>query len=321
MGSCSALLGSLGLFLALPSLAGDDDFHAYGPIAVRSDGDGELSTGIYTINVTTVGTLMVNYVAPRTHCSSLRMHFLLDGRQKSVSGEIAPGQRADFVDLGPVSPGSHVIGLQAEGIPGGCNTGRIQAWEGSAEVWTSLPQGDMSRPPRRELGDIFFDVNYVNHAGDFSSRGTVVTADGFIFSYEVPRNGVMWPLKAGAHGRYSEADLLERFSRGGTLLGHVRTDGFEQIKRLALKIGDDGDPQSAPKALAADQGETTYRVFRRRWSTREYEAQLIAESGDRQWTNNTAEGVALKGWLIDSLKPDGHESAPHHIVCVTYPCP
>jgi hypothetical protein len=321
MGLSSALLGSLGLFLALPSLAGDDDFHTYGPIAVQSDGDGELSTGIYTINVTTAGTLMVNYVAPRAHCSSLRMHFLLDGRQKSVSGEIAPGQRTDFVDFGPVSPGSHVIGLQAEGIPGGCNTGRIQAWEGSAEVWTSLPQGDMSRPPRRELGDIFFDVNYVNYAGGSGSRGTVVTAEGLIFSYGMAPNGVIWPLKANTHGLYSEADLLERFSRGGTLLGHVRTDGFEQIKRLALKLGNDGDFQNAPTAPGADQGETTYRVFRRHGSTGEYEAQLIGQSGDRQWTNSTVEGVALKGWLIDSLKPDGHESAPHHIVCVTYPCP
>jgi hypothetical protein len=142
MRSSFALLGLLGVALAAHSLDGQDDFRTYGPIAVHSDGDGELSTGIYTINVTTTGTLKVNYAAPREHCSSLRMHFLLDGQQKAVSGEIAPGQRTGFVDLGPVSPGNHVVGLQAEGIPGGCNTGRTLAWEGSAEVWTTLPPDD-----------------------------------------------------------------------------------------------------------------------------------------------------------------------------------
>jgi hypothetical protein len=311
----------LGLVLAVPSLAAEDDFKTYGPIAVHSNGDGELSTGIYTINVTTTGTLMVNYVAPRTHCSSLRMHFLLDGHEKSISGDIAPGQRTGFVDLGPVSPGSHVVGLQAEGIPGGCNTGRTLAWEGSAEVWTTLPAGDKSLPLSMELGDVFFDVSFVNYAWGFNSHGTLVTADGLIFGYEVGRDGAASTFQPTANGDYSEATLREHFSRGRTLIGHVRSDGFEQIKRLALKLGNDPDRENVPRPMGADQGETTYRVFRRRGSMDEYETQLIGESGDRQWTNNTVEGVALKGWLTETLKPNGHESAPHQIVCVTIPCP
>ncbi len=320
-GPASSLSALLGLSLAAPGFAAEDDFHTYGPIAVQSNGDGELSSGTYTIRLATAQTLMVNYVASRAHCSSLRMHFLLDGQERSVSGEIAPGQRTGFVDLGPVSPGNHLVGLQAEGIPGGCNTGRLLAWEGSAEVWTSLPRGGASGPPREALGDVFFDVSHVDHSGGFSSGGTIVTAEGFIFSYEVARNGIVWPLEANARGLYSEAELLQHFSRGRTLIGHVRPDGFEQIKHLARELRGDRDAGNVSQRAGADQGETTYRVFRRLESKGGYEVQLIAESGDRQWTNSTVEGVALKGWLVDSLKPDGHESAPPHIVCVTYPCP
>jgi hypothetical protein len=320
MRSSFALLGLLGLAFAAHSAAGNDDFHTYGPIAVHSDGDGELSTGIYTINATTTGTLMVNYAAPRTHCSSLRMHFLLDGHEKIISGDIAPGQRTGFVDLGPVSPGTHVVGLQAEGIPGGCNTGKTLAWEGDAEVWTTLPPSDKAYQPDKELGDVFFDVSFVKRAGGVSSHGTLVTADGFIFSYRAAPDGSA-SNKPNANGRYSEASVREHFSRGRILIGHVRTDGFEQIKRLALKLGNDPERENVPRPMATDQGETTYRVFRRRGSTDEYEVLLIGESGDRQWTNGTVEGVALKGWLTETLKASGHESAPHDIVCVTLPCP
>jgi hypothetical protein len=320
MYSSVVLLGLFGL-LAAPSFAGDGDFRTYGPIAVHSDGDGELSTGIYSIQATTTGALRVNYVAPQTHCSSLRMHFLLDGRERTVSGEIGPGQRTGFVDLGPVSPGSHVVGLQAEGIPGGCNSGKIVAWEGSAEVWTALAPGDPSRRSARELGDVFFDVNVENDAAGFGSHGTLVTEDGFIFAYRAARSGDAPHLKPDVQGRYSEANLRAHFGSDSSLVGHVRTDGFEQIKRLALKLGKDPDPQNVPTPLGADGGETTYQVFRRRELNGAYEMQLIAESGARQWTNSSVEGIALKGWLTETLKPNGHENAPPSIVCVTYPCP
>jgi hypothetical protein len=136
------MLGALtlvsGCSLATPS----NEFQSYGPFAVRSTGSGELSTGIYSIVVDTSGVLEVGYLAPRSHCSSLRMHFLLDGVQKAVSDEVAPGHATGYVNLGPVEPGQHLVALQAEGIEGGCNVGYVSSWGGSATVWTSkFPAG------------------------------------------------------------------------------------------------------------------------------------------------------------------------------------
>jgi hypothetical protein len=61
------------------------EFEDYGPFIVRSDGIGQLSSGIYRIAVRTAGVLEVSYLASPQHCSNLKMHFLLDGVQKVVS--------------------------------------------------------------------------------------------------------------------------------------------------------------------------------------------------------------------------------------------
>src|SRR6516225_2968221 len=75
------------------------DFRTYGPFAVRSDGSGQLSSDTYAISVVTAGKLEVSYLAPRSHCSSLKMHFLVDGVEKVVSADILPGHTTGYVNL------------------------------------------------------------------------------------------------------------------------------------------------------------------------------------------------------------------------------
>jgi hypothetical protein len=120
----------------------DAEFENYGPFSVASDGTGQLSSGMYTIVVRTTGLLQVNYSAPREHCSSLRMHFLVDGLPKATSDVVAPGRSSGYVELGPVEAGEHQLSLQAEGVPGGCNAGFLTSWGGSAMVYTSHPPFD-----------------------------------------------------------------------------------------------------------------------------------------------------------------------------------
>ena len=44
-----------------------------------------------------------------------------------------------LVDLGPVSPGAHLISVQAEGQVSGCNVGKPFSWGGSLKVLTNVP--------------------------------------------------------------------------------------------------------------------------------------------------------------------------------------
>jgi len=117
---------------------GDDSVFAnYGSFNVLSAASGQLSSDAYRVNVTTGGVLQVKYLAPRMHCSSVRIHFLVDGEERAQSGAIAPGTSSGYFDLGPVPAGSHEVAVRAEGVLGGCNRGRLMSWQGSITVWTS----------------------------------------------------------------------------------------------------------------------------------------------------------------------------------------
>jgi hypothetical protein len=135
----STLMTALGVLIGFSSycVTGSAEEYHSGPISVHSDGRGQLSSAVYTMVEPTAGVIKVNYIAPAAHCSSLKMHFLVDGVERAVSGPVDPGHETGEVDLGPVPPGVHAIGFQAEGILGGCDVGYVTAWEGSATVWTS----------------------------------------------------------------------------------------------------------------------------------------------------------------------------------------
>lgn len=93
-----------------------------------------------THTVHTTGSLFAQYDVPEGHCSSIRVKFYVDGVLRFTSGFLgwvgAPAQFSSLplttgpVNLGPVSPGTHVVGITAEGQVSGCNTGTLSAWGG-----------------------------------------------------------------------------------------------------------------------------------------------------------------------------------------------
>jgi hypothetical protein len=89
------------------------------------------------VAVPTEGALQVAFVASPDHCSDIIAHLLVDGVERSRSAPLAPGASTGVLDLGPVSPGTHQVGVQAEGILGGCNTGHLAAWSGTLSVGVS----------------------------------------------------------------------------------------------------------------------------------------------------------------------------------------
>jgi hypothetical protein len=318
-GSCAAFLG----FIAAGSgCAGDNEFRTYGPFAVRSSGAGQLSSAAYPISIRTAGTLKVNYIAPRHHCASLRMHFQVDGAEKAVSGDVPPGHFTGYVDLGPVAPGNHVVSLQAEGVLGGCNTGRVTAWEGSAEVWTTLLPGDHSALWPNGLGEVVLEAGHVRYDGGFQSDGLYVVEDGTVYRYRSDAGSPPWTPTPHADGTFAEADLAEKYSHQAERLGRVHAD-FAAILRAAYHVTAPGDAPMVALAPLTDgtgkTGQTEWRVYRRRYANGDYDSVLIAAVGSANWVNTSPDGVALRTWF-DQLVHGGYEPAPH-VVCVTVPCP
>jgi hypothetical protein len=113
---------------------------------VTCSSTGQMCDPPYSMPVTTGGELQVEYDVPG-HCSSIRLHILVDGTVVHTTGFLGwPGAPPPFdtlplstglVNVGPVSPGAHVLGLQAEGQVGGCNGGRLYSWAGSGRVLTA----------------------------------------------------------------------------------------------------------------------------------------------------------------------------------------
>ena len=67
-------------------------------------------------------------------CSSVRIHFYVDGTEVAVTGFVGPGGNTGFVSLGNIGTGPHTIGVQAEGESGGCNVGTLFSWAGTVKL-------------------------------------------------------------------------------------------------------------------------------------------------------------------------------------------
>ncbi len=65
--------------------------------------------------------------ADPTHCSDIIAHVRIDGREVGAD-RLGPGaSTAEY----RVPPGEHTVGVQAEGVAGGCNRGFLSAWGGT----------------------------------------------------------------------------------------------------------------------------------------------------------------------------------------------
>jgi exosortase sorting signal-containing protein len=107
------------------------------PVSATCSGGGQLCDNVATIPVTTTGLLQAQFIGGSALCSNIRIHFLVDGTEVAVTGFVGASGSSGFFNLGPVSSGSHVLGLQAEGQVGGCNSGTLASWAGTAQVTTA----------------------------------------------------------------------------------------------------------------------------------------------------------------------------------------
>jgi hypothetical protein len=124
----------LGLFAASAPAYGQLVTTTFGPFTVNCTPSGQLCDNTFSQSVSTISTLRVQYVASPGHCSNVAAHIFVDGVERAVTAVLTPGQASGFFDVGPVSPGPHVVALRGEGTVSGCNTGNLQNWGGTMDV-------------------------------------------------------------------------------------------------------------------------------------------------------------------------------------------
>jgi hypothetical protein len=273
----------------------------YGPFAVRSEGTGQMSSDAYRVNVVTTRVLQATYLAPRQHCSSVKIHFLVDGRERAVSEAVAPGARSGYFDLGPVSAGAHELAAQAEGVPGGCNQGRLSAWQGSISVWTSATSAD-EETAGAGLGSLALEAGLVNYAWGYVSRGCYIGADGAIYAYHYDRGDALAP-GPDAQGLYGEGDLLEKFSHNRTRQGRIPAEELAG-KADAIARAASGTFAESPQH-GADQGEHIFTAYLRIAGSNRFRPVLLGESGDVTRINLAPAAQELTDWLRGVLLRNG----------------
>jgi hypothetical protein len=131
--SLAAMATSLAaLAFAVPASAKITDF----PVGVPNcpQPQTQVCQPIVSVYVTTQGPLLVEFTAGQSQCSLMVAHIFVDRREWG-SHVVGPGERDGgyYID---VSPGEHEVGVQAEGIEGGCNKGYVTSWAGTLRVET-----------------------------------------------------------------------------------------------------------------------------------------------------------------------------------------
>lgn len=83
--------------------------------------------------------IKVEFTANQNHCSDMIAHVWIAGGgydgSEWGSNIVHPGQTDGGYEIPINESGLHQIGVQAEGVPGGCNTGSVSAWGGTLRIW------------------------------------------------------------------------------------------------------------------------------------------------------------------------------------------
>ncbi|NUQ51159.1 MAG: immunoglobulin domain-containing protein [Phycisphaerales bacterium] len=96
--------------------------------------NGQECGNLFEVERDTCGTLQVEYITSPGHCSNVGMRFYLDGALMIETPPVGAGISTGVIDLGPVSPGRHIIGMEGIGEEGGCNSGYLEAWAGTLNI-------------------------------------------------------------------------------------------------------------------------------------------------------------------------------------------
>jgi hypothetical protein len=120
--------------LALAGPASAVNLDQYIEVPQCQPATGQLCPQVPTVNFSTQNerSIKVEFTGNRNGCSDIIAHIFFDGNEWG-SNRVGPRQTDGGYEI-PVTPGRHTIGVQAEGIEGGCNTGVVTAWGGTVHI-------------------------------------------------------------------------------------------------------------------------------------------------------------------------------------------
>jgi hypothetical protein len=295
----------LGALLAFPSSAIGEQVRvtAYGPFAVTSRGHGQLSAPGYEIRAWSNGLIEARYAAPASHCSSVRVHFEVDGRERSISGWLKPGDDTGFVDLGPVTRGEHTVVLRAEGARGGCNLGRLISWGGRA--WLRATLDGEAPAATAALGRLFFLSSYENWARGHVTSGCYVAADGAVRAYRYERGAPLPPLQPTADGLYDEEELAARLASDQPPLRQLAEDESKRLAGLEPLVRQASAAQVRLRRAAVDAGDRLLVAYLRVEERRAYRPVVLRQSGDLEGLNPSPAAQRLLKTMAAWPAPSG----------------
>ena len=128
--------GMVGVALAGPASAKPFAQDSYIEVPQCQPATSQLCPQIPTASVGAIMSPTVTFTANTNHCSDIIAHVFIDGVEFG-SDLLDPGETTPEFPLEDLQP--HTVGIQAEGIPGGCNTGHVDAWGGTLHFKGTLP--------------------------------------------------------------------------------------------------------------------------------------------------------------------------------------
>lgn len=93
---------------------------------------GQVCGVVPKVFVTAVEAVSAMYIAGGG-CSDAIAHIIIGGREVGAS-RVAPYQSTPLYSARFDSPGRRSVAVQLEGLPGGCNSGTLSAWQGTVRV-------------------------------------------------------------------------------------------------------------------------------------------------------------------------------------------
>ena len=102
-------------------------------------GKPSFETGTMTQFLARTPAIKVEFTANQNHCADMIAHVFIAGPGYNGgewgSNVVHPGQTDGGYEIPINDSGLHQVGIQAEGIQGGCNTGSVSAWGGMLRIW------------------------------------------------------------------------------------------------------------------------------------------------------------------------------------------
>jgi hypothetical protein len=134
--SVASVTGVMMLALAGPASAKAFVQDSYIEVPQCQPATSQLCPQIPTASVAAIESPTVTFTANTNHCSDIIAHIFIDGSEFG-SDLLEPGETTPEFPLETLQP--HTVGVQAEGIPGGCNHGTVDAWGGTLHFEGTVP--------------------------------------------------------------------------------------------------------------------------------------------------------------------------------------